>query len=200
MAFTYFFRDLHSLEHAASQVVQDFSGSARIRVWDAGCANGPEPYSLAIVFSTKLGKFGFKNLHIDATDHDGSSLFGDIIAAGVYSDEELGRIPHETLGKYFHKSSQTGHLEIDDTIKPRVRFQRHDLLSLQEIGNGYHLVMCKNVLLHFSPEERINVIRMFHRALVKGGYLVMEQTQKLPEELTSLFEQVTPDAQLYRKT
>lgn len=61
------------------------------------------------------------------------------------------------------------------------------------------MIICKNVLLHFKEEERIEVIKMFHKALTAKGYLVMEQTQKLPEELTGLFEQVSGNAQVFQK-
>jgi chemotaxis protein methyltransferase CheR len=40
---------------------------------------------------------------------------------------------------------------------------------------------------------------MFHDSLQEGGYLAMEQTQKLPKELEGLFEPVVSNAQLYRK-
>jgi chemotaxis protein methyltransferase CheR len=59
--------------------------------------------------------------------------------------------------------------------------------------------VCKNVLLHFQYDERIKVIKMFHQALSAGGFLALENTQKMPEEIAHLFEQVVPDAQLYRK-
>jgi chemotaxis protein methyltransferase CheR len=61
------------------------------------------------------------------------------------------------------------------------------------------LIVCKNVLLHFQPDERIEVIKMFHAALEKGGYFVTEQTQKLPKEVGHLFEPVVSNAQLFRK-
>jgi chemotaxis protein methyltransferase CheR len=70
---------------------------------------------------------------------------------------------------------------------------------LQEIGHGYSLVVCKNVLLHFQPLERIAVLRMFHRALAPGGFLAMEQTQEMPPELAPLFHRVIPDGQLFQK-
>ena len=40
---------------------------------------------------------------------------------------------------------------------------------------------------------------MFHQALAPGGYLANENTQKLPQEVSHLFTQVVPDAQLYKK-
>jgi len=59
--------------------------------------------------------------------------------------------------------------------------------------------MCKNVLLHFTQEERVKVIKMFHDTLIDGGYFVSEQTQKMPAELENYFEQIVPNAQIFRK-
>jgi chemotaxis protein methyltransferase CheR len=43
------------------------------------------------------------------------------------------------------------------------------------------------------------VIKMFHQALLTGGYFTTEHTQKLPAEVSHLFEQVVPNSQLFRK-
>lgn len=40
---------------------------------------------------------------------------------------------------------------------------------------------------------------MYHRSLTPGGFLATENTQKMPVEISHLFEPVTPDAQLFRK-
>jgi chemotaxis protein methyltransferase CheR len=199
VAFTYFFRDYHTLKHIVAQVVPIVSGRSSARVWDAGCAHGPEPYSLAIEFAERMGGFAFKNLRIDATDIDGSNLFGEIIREGVYGFEELQRIPEELFRKHFSPGSKDGTFRISDAIRSRIRFRKHDLLSSEAVGDEYSLILCKNVLLHFQPRERVEVVRMFHRSLTNGGIFATEQTQKLPEELSPLFEQVTPDAQVYRK-
>lgn len=199
MAFTYFFRDMHTLELAVKHVVPCIAGRSRPRVWDAGCASGPEPYSLAIIFAENMGQFAFRNLRIDASDLDGSNQFGSIISQGIYPGGDLKRIPPGLFDKYFLPAPKDGCFRIVDIIRSRVFFIKHDLLSLEPIGEGYSLVVCKNVLLHFSPGERISVIKMFHRALAPGGYLATEQTQKLPPETAHLFEQVTGGGQLFRK-
>jgi chemotaxis protein methyltransferase CheR len=59
--------------------------------------------------------------------------------------------------------------------------------------------MCKNVLLHFQQKERIEVIKMFHSALLPGGFFATEQTQKMPPELSHKFEQIKSNVQLFRK-
>ena len=199
MAFTFFFRDMTILDLIATRVIPDLAGFSKIRIWDGGCAMGPEPYSLAIVIAESMGHFAFRNVRIDATDIDEQDTFGKIIEEGVYPAEQVKRIPPEIFSKYFVPAGLEGHHRIVDTIRQSVHFQRHDLCSLKPIGAGYHLILCKNVLLHFLPHERTQVIRMFHSVLAPGGFFGTEQTQKLPEELAHLFSQVSPEAQLFKK-
>ena len=60
MAFTYFLRDLHTLERVVEHVVPYTSGRSRVQVWDAGCAMGQEPYSLAMLFAENMGSLRFQ--------------------------------------------------------------------------------------------------------------------------------------------
>jgi len=198
MAFTFFFRDTQTLELLAEHAIPTLKQNRYIRIWDAGCAMGPEPYSLAIIFRENMGHFLFRNVKISATDIDESD-FGATIARGAYLEVELGRIPPDILGRYFSPDDQSGYLRISDEIRRSVEFQRHNLLSLKPVRQDFGLIVCKNVLLHFTPQERVEVIKMFHHALVDGGYFVTEQTQKLPPETEPLFCQITNAAQLYRK-
>lgn len=200
MAFTFFMRDQPTLEHAVEQMIPYASGRSRIKIWDAGCALGQETYTLAMILAERMNRFGFKNVQIDATDHDSANRFGDMVSAAVYPQEELQRTPADLLAKYFEPAQKPGHSRVKDELRNAVRFRYHDLLSLSPAGNDYCLVVCKNVLLHFQPRERVGVFRMFHQALAPGGYLANENTQKLPQEVAHLFTQVVPDAQVYKKT
>lgn len=200
MAFTFFFRDMHTIDHAVKILVPEVTGRSRIRVWDAGCAMGPEPYTLAITLAEAMGNFSFKNLYITASDIDETDTFGKILKDGIYSDEETKRIPPEIFEKYFEKiEGDVVRFRVTENIRNRIEFQKHDLLSLKPIGIGFSLILCKNVLLHFHPEERVQVLKMFHESLAPEGLLATENTQKLPEELTGYFTQISMDAQIFRK-
>ncbi|GFO60863.1 hypothetical protein GMST_31880 [Geomonas silvestris] len=199
MAFTFFMRDQPTLEHAAQQMIEYASGRSRIKIWDAGCALGQETYTIAMIFAQRMNPYGFRNLRIDATDYDSANNFGDVVRAAAYPKEELQRTPPEFLEKYFEPAERPGQLRAVELLRGRVTFQYHDLLSLKPIGSDYCLVVCKNVMLHFQYPERVEVFKMFHQALAPGGYLATENTQKLPAEVSHLFTQVVPDAQLYKK-
>lgn len=131
MAFTFFFRDPTILESAADLFVKESQGRSRVRIWDAGCAMGPEPYTLLIMLAERMGKFAFENLRIEATDHDEGGNFGEIILAGRYTEEILSRIPKDLFAKYFAPAvGVTGQYEISPKVRSRISFMRHDLLSL----------------------------------------------------------------------
>ena len=199
MAFTFFFRDQQVLERVVEHSIPALAGRSYPRIWDAGSAMGQEPYTFAIMFAERMGRFAFNNLRIDATDIESSGQFARTIEAGLYPSEELSRLPEGILEKYFEPNGEPDRFRVVDKIRRLISFQRHDLLSLREIGQGYSLVLCKNVLLHFQPQERVEVLKMFHRALAPGGFLATERTQEMPSELDSLFVRVIPDAPLFRK-
>jgi chemotaxis protein methyltransferase CheR len=111
----------------------------------------------------------------------------------------LSRLPEGILEKYFEPAGNPESFRVIDSIRRRVAFQQHDLRTLREPYNGYSLVLCKNVLLHLTVPERIEVLTMFHRALAPGGLFATEQTQEMPPELAPLFRRVTPDAPLFRR-
>ncbi len=199
MAFTFFFRDQHVLEKAVEHCLPVIAGRNHPRIWDAGAAMGQEPYTLAILFAERMGHFAFNNLRIDATDVENTGRFAQVIESALYAEEELSRLPEGILDKYFERDGKSGTFRVVEKVRQRVVFQCHDLLSLTEIGRDYSLVVCKNVLLHFRPPERVEVLTMFHRALALGGFFVTEQTQEMPLELAPMFERVIPDGQLFRK-
>lgn len=200
MAFTFFFRDLPTLHAIRDYVIPELKNNKYINVWDAGCAMGPEPYSLSIIFKESLGHYQFKRLKIYATDLDEESHdFGKIIAKGIYPEETVKRIPKDIFKKYFSSNNKPGYFKISDEIMQRVSFQKHDLRSLAPVRDNFGLIVCKNVLLHFPEDERIKVIKMFYKALSPGGFFATEQTQKMPMQTAYLFKHIKQNIQLFQK-
>ena len=198
MAFSFFFRDYFVLERLAELIAKDFIGYKDIKIWDAGCALGQEPYTLAILLSEKLGYFTFKKVRIIASDIDEMGEFEKTITQAIYPYQDLARIPQELFQKYFQKISDNQY-QIVDEIKNRVVFRKHNLLDFQPVDTGFASIVCKNVLLHFTSEERVRVVEMFYQSMLPGAYLAMEQTQKLPTELADKFALVSTDVNIYRK-
>lgn len=197
MAFTYFFRDSQTLELLLEQALPSLRGQAFIRIWDAGCAHGPEPFTLAMLLREVMSDFVFRNVRIHASDID--TQFGPQIAAGIYPEQEVKRIPEPIRRRYFQPAGTPGHVQVVDEIREKVTFVQHDLLSLKPIREDFSVVVCKNVLLHFDEAERRRVFGMFHESLRPGGFLATEHTQKMPQTLQSMFEPLASYAQVFRR-
>ncbi len=198
MAFTYFFRDAQTLELLVRRALPTLCGQAFIRIWDAGCANGAEPYTLAMLLAEEMSDFVFRNVRILASDVDPQA--GQRVAAGIYTEQEVSRIPAALRRHYFQAADEPGCVQVVEEIRAKVSFAVHDLLSLAPPREDFSLIVCKNVLLHFDESQRRQVFGMFHRALRPGGFLATEHTQKLPEGLESLFEPISEYAQVYRRS
>lgn len=199
MAFTFFFRDRHTLE-LLSKLIKDYSeGFSRIKVWDAGSAMGPEPYTFAMILAETIGTEAFNKVQIISSDIDEYDKYGATIERAIYPKSELVRMPDDIFEKYFVPTDETEMFKIIEPITSKMKFIKHDLLTLKPFEKNFHAIICKNVLLHFQPAERIEVFKMFHTCLEPGGFLVNEQTQQMPAECSHLFEKAVPDANIYRK-
>ncbi len=198
MAFTFFFRDRHTLEHLTRLLVNQLEQSNSIKIWDAGCAMGQEPYTISIMLSEALSEMDFKKIKIIATDIDENNTFEKIIKDGIYPFDQLSRLPEGIIEKYFNKIDEDNY-KLIDTILNSLEFHKQDLLQYVPIDYNFDAVICKNVLLHFSHEQQMKVFEMYHNVLKHGGYLTMEQTQSIPSELLSKFNKVLSDANIFQK-
>jgi len=200
MAFTFFFRDDQILSLAVDKLVPNTIGRSSIRILNAGCAMGMETYTFAIILSEKMGKFALRNVKIHAVDIDNENVdFGKTVREGIYHKDHLQRIPTDLFNKYFTPADVPNHFIINTDLRNLVEFEKYDLLTLKELRNDYSLIICKNVLLHFNYEQRIQVISMYHKMMLPGGLLAMENTQNMPVELKDKFKKVVEYSQLYEK-
>jgi chemotaxis protein methyltransferase CheR len=197
MAFTFFFRDAETLELAIERMLPAAQGRNRIDIWDAGCAHGPEPYTLTILLREKLPKSEFDKVRILATDVDEG--FAAQVTEGSFPESELRRLPEGFLDKYFVANGDASRYRLIEEIRSKIVFSRHDLLSLTPFADRLSMIVCKNVLLHFNEEQRRKVLKMFHAALRTDGILVTENTQKIPAELSGAYRQMVCHAQVHEK-
>jgi chemotaxis protein methyltransferase CheR len=201
LAYTSFFRDADALRAIAEIALPELSRRREIRVWDAGCATGEEPYTLAILFASRLGPFMFRNLDILATDHEESSFpqFAERIRSAEYSRKDIFWVPQELRELYFLPTEDPESFLLTQEIRDRVRFSRHDLLSLVPPETEQSLIVCKNVLMHFSLEGQQGVLEMFLESLLPGGFLALDGNQAMPPPFDARFIRVDPGLPLYKK-
>lgn len=200
MAFTFFFRDEQILSLTVQKLVPLTMGRSKIHILNAGCAMGMETYTFAMLLAEKMGRFALRNVKITAVDIDNENVdFGKTVTEGIYHKDHLQRIPGELFGKYFSPAEKEDHYMISSDLRDLVHFQKYDLLTLKPLRSDYSLIICKNVLLHFNYQQRIDVLSMYHNMLLEGGLLAMENTQSMPQELNPMFKKLVDFAQLHEK-
>jgi chemotaxis protein methyltransferase CheR len=201
MAYTSFFRDPDALGAIMKIALPVLSHRKEINVWDAGCATGEEPYTLAILFAANLRPFNFQNLDILATDHEESNFpqFEDRIKDALYSRKDIFWVPQEFRDVHFMPTDDPETFCLVQEIRNKVRYLRHDLLTYQAPENGKSLIVCKNVLMHFTPEEQLKVLAMFHSSLEANGFLALDGYQRMPAEFADLFIRVEPGTPLFQR-
>ena len=192
------------MELIVEKLIPLVTGCTKIKIWDAGCASGEEPFTLAIILSEQMNPYAFRNVKILASDIDNSNNFKRIIEEGIYPYEKLKRIPKRIFKKYFilYKENQNPNrrqYQLKRKILSRVKFLKDDLLNYEQPDSEFRLILCKNVLFHQTYQQRIKIINMFYASLADKGILAMEHTQKLPQENKKQFKKIYSNAQIFQK-
>ncbi|HHY47664.1 MAG TPA: protein-glutamate O-methyltransferase CheR [Firmicutes bacterium] len=156
-----------------------------IRVWSAGCANGSEPYSVAIILK-ELAPRGHHQ--VLATDIDPEALAAGV--RGVYSERELGPGVSEERRRKFFEMTPDG-FRVKNDIRRMVRFQEHDLLR-DPYPAGFDLILCRNVVIYFTETARDEVFSKFRQSLKPGGVLFIGATESILNAREIGFEMISP--------
>jgi len=144
---------------------------SRIKIWSAGCSIGAEIYSIAMILD-KMGTLD--KCELVATDFDQNILRK--AREGIYSKYEIG-----TIQKGYEKYVQTIDAEkyqINPRLTSKIRFERQDLLN-SKYEKGFHLILCRNVVIYFTEDAKDRLYKNFYDSLVPGGILFIGSTERI---------------------
>jgi chemotaxis protein methyltransferase CheR len=182
---SYFFRDPKKYQYLQESVLPELlCGRPRLQVWSAGCSRGHEPYSLAIMLAEATGPYC--RHPIVATDIDRSALEW-ARAGGPYLANEMTNVPPPLLSRYFKAHDESYY--VTEYLRRRITFRQHNLLA-DLLASGFDLIVCRNVVIYFTPEVKERLYRRFHDALRPGGVLFMGGTEVLSKATDIGFEPV----------
>ena len=152
-------------------------------IWCAGCGNGQEPYSLAIL----LEETGHRNWQIVATDVSFHALART--AKAQYTEREVQGLSPDRRERYLKPIA--GGYETAPFIRRNVRIAHHNL-AREDADSRVPLsavVFCRNVLMYFGREETNASIRRLAGRLAPGGHLFLGHSDS-PGRMTDYFEPV----------
>ena len=170
-------------------------GHHAVRAWSAGCATGEEPYSMVMAFLSAKGPQPDRMLlSVTATDLDPIAL--KTAERAEYDIAKIDHIPRVDRARFV--TSDERHFRMTPEVTERVRFRTLDLFA-DEPPLALDLILCRNVFIYFTREQQERVTGVFHRALARGGYLVLGRTEKMATLAGKGFEAVSGRERVYRK-
>lgn len=143
-----------------------------IKIWSAACSTGEEPYTITMLLSRFLP---LSKISITATDIDKEAM--EKAKKGIYNKTSVKGVPKEIVTKYFSETPEKM-LKISDEIKKCVNFKQHNLLK-DSYGEGYDLIVCRNVMIYFTEEAKAEIYKKFSNALAKDGILFVGSTEQI---------------------
>ena len=175
---TRFFRDPALFTRLREQILPELIDAAlgegrELRLWSAGCSTGEEAYSLALLVADLLDERAAPPaVRIFATDLDDTALA--FARRGMYPATALADIPSELIANHF--TDHDGAYEISKRVRGLVVFGNHDLAQRPPFPHT-DLVLCRNVLIYFTPDLQRRALEIFAYSLRDGGYLVLGKSE-----------------------
>ncbi len=181
-----FYRDLMHFENLRRAVLPELlKSSSKLNIWSAGCSDGEEPYSVAVILNELTP--GVKH-RIFATDIDKESL-SKAASGGPYQAQEIRNLPPPLLSKYFI-SSEYGYI-VNERIRDRIVFSLHDL-TRDNFPCGFDMIICRDVTIYFSSETKRILSLKFLNSLKDDGVLFIGATETMLDANEIGFQKMYP--------
>ena len=195
---TFFFRDKVPFDHFRDPIMSELlkarAGRKSIRIWCAAGSTGQEPYSLAMCLKEMSAATAGFRIEIIATDLSQEVL--EKSRAGIYSQFEVQRgLPIQLLVKYFRQTGEFWQINAD--IRAMVQHRQLNLLHDFSGLGVFDAIFCRNVLIYFDQDTKVNVFNRLAKAVEADGFLVLGAAETVVG-LTDTFKPCPDKRGLYR--
>lgn len=162
-----------------TEVIPQLRQLEKIRIWHAGCATGEEVYSMAIL----LQEEGL---------YDRAILYATDMNEAVLQKAQKGAFPlhkmqaytknyilaggSEAFSQYYKTDRHVAHFQA--YLRENVTFAQHNLVTDQSFQE-FDVIICRNVLIYFSPVLQHAVHQLFYESLARGGFLGLGDKETL---------------------
>ena len=181
---SHFFREDHHFailrEKVLPQLVAKAAAQQRIRIWSAGCANGQEPYSIAMTLR-EAGLPKDANLRILATDID--PLVIAHARVGRFPETMMSGLPDARRAAFF--TPVGGAPEATWQVRPELRemiaFRELNLLRDWPMRGRFDAIFCRNVVIYFDADTQSQLWPRFAAAIDPEGWLFLGHSERISE-------------------
>lgn len=179
---TYFRRDAEALDWLARQHLGPLlerrrqAGQRCLRLWSAGCCTGEEAYSLLFLLDELLGREG-ASWSLELLASDINMAFLARAEQGLYGSNAFRRNESAFRSRYFQAEGRLW--RVRPAWRGRIRFVPYNLADgLRPCPmQGADLILCRNVLMYFSPPRAAAVLHRLLGSLSRDGLLLLSAVE-----------------------
>ena len=182
---TYFFRDKSPFQLLQHKIIPDLIDKRTtrttglkptIRLWSAANSTGQEIYSIAMTLLEMGVTPQNYNIKLYGTDISDAAIAQ--ASYGLYNKFEVARgLDPARLNKYFNPHEDR--YKIKDELRAMAQFKKMNLMK-PFIGMGkFDIVLCRNVMIYFTTEDRRKIYQNIAKVLEPDGYLIIGSTESL---------------------
>ncbi|BCH23187.1 CheR family methyltransferase [Mesorhizobium sp. L-8-3] len=188
---TKFFREKHHFDHLQRTVLPQLVARARrggqVRIWSAGCSNGQEAYSAALVILQMMPDVLDCDFKILASDIDPNMVAEG--RAGLYSDVAVEDVPAEIRNRWLRKVRDGGELkwQVPDEARELVAFRELNLFARWPMKRPFDVIFCRNVAIYFDKDKQAELWARFAGTLLPGGYLYIGHSERIAGPAADIF-------------
>lgn len=172
---TLWFRDQYPFESLKRMILPELARRKlpEIRIWSAACASGQEPYSISMIceeYRREYPRYALGNVKIIATDISPTIL--KMAREGVYESLALGRgLTADRRERFFNAIGDKA--VVKPEIKQQVIFHELNLMKSFTAFGRFQVIFCRNVMIYFSDELKVDILNRIASVLEPDGYLFL---------------------------
>ncbi|MES0371935.1 MAG: CheR family methyltransferase [Mariprofundaceae bacterium] len=177
---SYFFRDHKQINYLRDNWLPELinrrrkEGNRSIRIWSAGCSNGQELYTVAMLLAEQIPDLEAWNIHLLGTDINADVLSNAV--HGHYTEWSFRAMTDAMRERHF-SSQNRGHV-IHSALRRMAHFTYLNLAdddypSILTQTNALDLILCRNVFIYFDRPVIERVMQKFTRSLMPGGMVML---------------------------
>ncbi|MBE0446796.1 MAG: protein-glutamate O-methyltransferase CheR [Actinobacteria bacterium] len=203
---TEFFRDTEVFKFIANNLAPELISrkvkhkQSLIRAWNAGCATGEEAYSIAMILHRAIAHRSERlTISVTGTDLDQNAIAHAKL--GRYEQRCLKQCSSEIVERYLKRYliDYGDYLEVSPVIKSLVKFKQLDLFAEEPI-KMVDIIFCRNVMIYFSKSQQERLQSVLCNSLLKNGYLILGNSERLVGEAVTLLEPVNMLLRIYQRS
>lgn len=177
---SYFFRDSEQIELLRGELLPEIiaakraDGDLSLRIWSAGCSQGQEIYTIALMLHELLPDIENWRIHLLGTD-----INSEVVARAIrgrYSDWSFRATPPELRERWFTRIRNE--YEIHPRIRRMVHFAYLNLTedvypSILSETNAMNVILCRNVFIYLDRQAIQRSMAQYAECLLEHGVLIL---------------------------